>query len=98
MNDDDYDEHYLDSLRYLMGGTSDIMKWDPDDEYPFKTDLEKAVEEKLKTYMGEYFIDPNVDWGKINPAEMNDICSHKWVFYRGLDESFEFCEKCDVKK
>lgn len=27
-----------------------------------------------------------------------DYCSHNWILYIGITESYEFCNKCDAKK
>lgn len=39
----------------------------------------------------EYIIDEKYYW-------MKEECDHKWKSYTGLRESFEYCEKCDIKK
>lgn len=44
-------------------------------------------------------IDP---WANIGRMIIKEIiekkCEHKWVKYRGLLESYEYCDICDVKK
>jgi len=30
--------------------------------------------------------------------ESNNVCTHKWVQYRGFREDYEFCEICDQKR
>lgn len=34
-----------------------------------------------------------------NPKELSQrYCWHTWVKYQGLNETFDYCEKCDKKK
>lgn len=31
-------------------------------------------------------------------TKRHEECNHKWKFYYGLIDSFEYCTKCDIKK
>jgi hypothetical protein len=59
--------------------------------------------------MSDYYWNPN-EWEesvrdksldkKIKDAEKPnpDYCSHEWVKYLGLNESFFYCKRCDIKR
>lgn len=105
MHDDDYDDHYLDAIRYMMGGISDDLENDPDEEYPRMIGISKQImdaiveqelerQEQLRSLANNMFPYVGVDFARIEPT----ICYHEWKTYHGFTESFEFCQKCDVKK
>jgi hypothetical protein len=94
MDNEDYNDDYLDAFQYLMGGLHSDMEWDEDEEYPPMIGLSKFIEEEVVRLADPYFY-VGVDFG-YEPTQVE--CDHKWVPYQGLNSKFEFCEKCDVKK
>ena len=97
MYNDNYDD-YLDSMRYLMGGLQDNEKFFSDDDYPPKTTSEELLEEEVSRFVDQYLVNTDVNWNRLESDRESKVCSHSWVLYRGLNQQFEFCEKCDVKK
>ena len=95
MHNDDYDDHYLDALHYLMGSLSDDMEVDPDEEYPPMIGMSKWLQQEAEAAAANAFPNTTVDWDRIYPTQ---TCSHEWKVYNGFTETFEFCQKCDVKK
>ena len=107
MHDDDYDNDYLDAIRYMMGGINDaIDDYDPDEEYRMigigKQVMDALVEQELerqellKKIGDSMFPYVGVDFARMEPEARS--CSHEWKTYNGFTETFEFCQKCDVKK
>ena len=41
---------------------------------------------------GWQFVSPST------PAPEKSGCSHEWAMYRGFNEDYEFCKKCDEKR
>jgi hypothetical protein len=81
-----------------MGGLHGDMEWDPDEEESPMVGLNKMLEDEaqaLRDIYDQTFVNTDVDWDRF---EATHKCLHKWAQYQGLNEKYEFCEKCDVKK
>lgn len=94
MHDDDYDDHYLDAVRYLFGSLNDDIEEDPEEEYPRMSGISEWIRQEAERVTSDVFPNVGVDWARMEPKS----CSHEWKTYNGFTESFEFCQKCDVKK
>lgn len=68
-----------------MTGLNSWLKKETEGYFP-----DTAVD--LTRYMGYM----GIDWGY--PESESKTCSHSWKTYNGFTESFEFCDKCDIKK
>jgi len=94
MFDDDYDEHYLDAVRYLFGSLNDDIEDDSEEEYPRMVGMSEWLKQEADRATNNTFPYVGVDWGRMEPKS----CDHKWAKYQGFTENYTFCEKCDVKK
>ena len=95
MHDNDYDNSIMDAFRYLSYGLEDDMEWDEDEEHPPMVGLDKWLDLEAKKAMENVFVNTGVDFSSLEPK---NICEHLWVSYRGLNEQYDFCKNCDVKK
>lgn len=44
---------------------------------------------------------PNFTWDDVDfntPIYPDDFCSHLWINYYGLTETYDYCQYCDMKR
>lgn len=64
------------------------------------TTLERRTWEKVETILGMDLVYMSMR-GQQSSAEIKKekpYCDHKWTFYHGLRDVYEFCTKCDEKR
>jgi len=68
-------------------------------------EIDALIEEMHKEQSGQmemdFKYDPNSipkSHGYVDQDGNKKECDHSWKTYQGLNESFDFCEFCDVKK
>lgn len=88
-----HDDDVYDAFRYLTQSFCYDMEYDPSTLDLPLTGLSKMLEEGTVRMADPYFAYVGVDFGYLESTQ----CSHEWIFYSGLSESYNYCKKCDVK-
>lgn len=71
----------------------------PDDFEMFVINSGKKLQKRneVQDFLKEYYQLDN-DYKEMLKENSVSQCKHNWKTYKGLNESFIFCSKCDCKK